>query len=483
MIIGGSLDHFAARKPDEPAIICDDDVVTWRELFSAVNALAIAFDERCAGEGAVALVLRNSPLMLACFLACAGTGREAAVLDAGWPEARVEDILRELSPALVVCEAPRVTRDAMLVDSREALPHSVRSPRQRNPDPQSSFYVGFTSGSTGRPKGYRRSHHSWLSSFEGDRIEFGVTERDIVLAPGSMTHSLFLYAAIHALHIGATVLMARGFHPAAAMRMASRHRATVAYAAPTQWRLMLDAATAPLPDLRWALSSGAKWFASAAEDVQRACPNARFAEFYGASELSFISVRKSDEVCPASSVGRPFANVNVSIRDDRGVLVAPGEPGRVFVKSPYLFSGYAVGSDDIISCGDELSVGDLGFLDESGFLHLLGRADRMIVTSGKNVFPEEIERALEALPGVATAAVFGVPDPLRGQKIVALLRPQPGKLLDRTSLVKGARELLPVPFIPREFAISSQWRWTNSGKTDFAAMRAVWDAGSWEPLP
>ncbi|MBX9760573.1 MAG: AMP-binding protein [Beijerinckiaceae bacterium] len=483
MMIGGSLDHFAARKPNAPAIICDEDIVTWMELSSAVNALAIDLDERCADACTVALVLRNSPLLLACFLACARTGREAAVLDASWPEERIRDVLQELSPALVLCETPRDTGESIVLDSRAALPRSQASPRHREPNPQSSFYVGFTSGSTGRPKGYRRSHGSWLESFAGDKIEFGMTERDVVLAPGSMTHSLFLYGAIHALHIGAGVLMARGFQPAGAMRMALRHGATVAYAAPTQWRLMLDAATGELPDLRLALSSGAKWFATAAQDIQRVCPNARFAEFYGASELSFISVRKSDEACPASSVGRAFANVNISIRDDDGRLLSAGEPGRIFVKSPYVFSGYAVGSNDIISCGDELSVGDLGFLDESGFLHLLGRADRMIVTSGKNVFPEEVERALESLPGVATAAVLGLPDALRGQKIVALLRPEPGAVIDRTSIVKGARRRLPAPFIPREFGISSQWRWTSSGKTDFNAMRSLWESGSWEPLP
>ena len=482
MIIGGSLEHFAARKPDAPAIICDDEIVTWRELCSGVNALAIALDGRCGAGSTVALILKNSPSMLAHFLACARTGREAAVLDSSWPAARIGHVLVELAPALVISDSADVTSDAIVVDSRAPLPRATNSPRTCDFDSQAPFYVGFTSGSTGQPKGYRRNHNSWLRSFEGDQIEFGMTEHDIVLAPGSMTHSLFLYAAIHGLHIGATVLIARGFHPAGALRMAARHRATIAYAAPTQWRLMIDAATTPLPDLRWVLSSGAKWFAGAGEGILRLAANARFAEFYGASELSFVSVRKSGEGCPETSVGRPFANVKISIRDERGASLGAGETGRVFVESPYLFSGYAVGSDSIVACGDALSVGDLGYLDSSGFLHLLGRADRMIVTSGKNVFPEEIERALESLPGVRSAAVFGDADPVRGQKIVALVLFEAGVAIDKAGLVKRLRERLPAYFIPREFVVPSQWRWTHSGKTDFTSMRSLLDVGAWEEL-
>ncbi|MFN3890091.1 MAG: AMP-binding protein [Beijerinckiaceae bacterium] len=483
MTIGAPVALFAQRKPDAPAIVCDDEIITWRELSGAVQTIAQGYEARNSAPGTVALILKNSPSFIAHFIACAITGREAAVIDATWPLQRIVETVRELAPALVYADDRLPAMEAIQVDPRARLPCGAAFVAERVVDPHSSFYVGFTSGSTGRPKGYRRSHHSWLTSFEGDRREFGVTENDVVLAPGSMTHSLFLYAAIHALQVGATIIMSRMFHPARTLRMARDYGATIAYGAPTQWRLLLDLKSEPLPKLRWVLSSGAKWFAHASDEVARLAPNAEFAEFYGASELSFVAVRKSGEACPETSVGRAFANVRIRIRDHLGRELRSGQSGRVFVESPYLFSGYATGDEPIMTHGAEMSVGDVGYVDDAGFLHLVGRHDRMIVTSGKNVFAEEIERALESAPGVRAAAAFGVADDLRGQKIVALVLQDGSRQLVRADIMYALRSVLPAPFLPRILGTCREWRWTASGKTDFKALRDQWDAGAWDELP
>ncbi|MDP2358393.1 MAG: AMP-binding protein [Beijerinckiaceae bacterium] len=483
MTIGSSLARFAQDKPHALALVCDDEMITWGELWRAVQSTAEDLESRAPAGRSVALILKNSPLMLAHFLACAVTGREAAVIDPTWPHALIMDALQALAPALVYGELACGISGAITVNTRGALPCRECDFQTGHIDSDLSFYVGFTSGSTGRPKGYRRSHRSWLESFEGDRVEFGVTQDDVILAPGSMTHSLFLYAAVHALHIGATILISRSFHPGRALRMARKHGATVAYGAPTQLRMLIDTQTEPLSMLRWVLSSGAKWFGAVSDALARRAPNARFAEFYGASELSFVAVRKSGESCPEDSVGRAFANVNISVRNDDGDLLAPGKVGRIFAHSPYLFMGYATGGEAITRHGVEMSVGDMGFLDSSGFLHLVGRADRMIVTSGKNVFAEEIEGALEQLPQVRAAAVFGVPDQLRGQKIIALVLHEKEHALRRAEVTRNIRSLLPSTFIPHLIAIPFEWRWTSSGKTDFNAMRALWDEGAWEEAP
>lgn len=483
MTIGATLALMAQRKPAMPAIICDDETVTWSALARAAQSIATTFDEQAVRGRCVALVLKNSPSLIAHFLACAISGREAAVIDATWPRERILRVLSELAPALVCAESELDVGNAFAVDTRAPLPFAAQDLQPRPVDADCSFYVGFTSGSTGRPKGYRRTHRSWLTSFEGDRIEFGLTEKDIVLAPGSMTHSLFLYAAIHGLQIGATILMSRAFHPGRALKLARDHRATIAYAAPTQWRMMIDASQEPVPSLRWALSSGAKWFPTSSQELARLAPHASFAEFYGASELSFVAVRKSGETCPEQSVGRAFSGVTIKIRDDDGNELPPGSTGRVFVDSPYLFSGYVGAGEDIARHGQEMSVGDMGFLDTSGFLHLTGRRDRMIVSSGKNIFAEEIERALESIAGVRAAAVLGAPDDVRGQRIVAFVLPEAGHSPTQADLRRGLRTRLPAPFIPRTFARPHDWPQTASGKIDFTALRALWDAREWDELP
>src|SRR5690606_21677595 len=121
-------------------------------------------------------------------------------------------------------------------------------------------------------------------------------------------------------------------------------------------------------------------------------PAARFAEFYGASELSFTTVVKDDEAVPPDLVGRAFRDVVITIRDHAGRLLPPGEAGLVFVESPFVFMEYACGASEPPQwLGDAITVGDVGRLDDRGFLHLVGRASRMIITSGKNVHPEEVE--------------------------------------------------------------------------------------------
>jgi long-chain acyl-CoA synthetase len=249
--------------------------------------------------------------------------------------------------------------------------------------------------------------------------------------------------------------------------------------------MILDAATREraLTSVRWVLSSGAKWFADALPALRHLFPAARFAEFYGASELSFVTVAKHDQAVPPGSVGRAFSGVTLSIRDRAGRRLPTGRVGRVFVESPLVFMGYAVGGEhDLYRAGDALSVGDRGFLDDNGFLYLVGREGRMIVTSGKNVFPEEIERTLETHPALAAAAVLGLPDARRGERLLALVSLRPNARVRRAQLVAHLRPALPLAKVPRAYAAVAPWPRTSSGKSDFAALARLWAAGKCEPL-
>ena len=182
--------------------------------------------------------------------------------------------------------------------------------------------------------------------------------------------------------------------------------------------------------------------------------SARFAEFYGASELSFVTVVKDDEDVPSDSVGRAFSGVDLSIRDHLGRRLPPGDIGQVFVASPYAFIDYACGNTTaLLRGGDAVSVGDIGVLDERGYLRLVGRASRMIITSGKNVHPEEVERVLESHPAVMKAAVLGVDDDRRGERLLALLKLNPGISVASSDLIGYARSHLPLYKVPRRFVL------------------------------
>jgi len=492
--VTATLALHARRTPRRAALIVGADRIAWRDLAAQVERLAAHMAARTPAGTGVALHLPNGPALALLFLAGARAGREAQVLDPEWPLALTRKVLAALRPALIV------TTDARLAARRKAVVLADRLPFARvaaalgaparhagvpEPNENAPFYVGFTSGSTGTPKGYRRDHRSWVESFRGGAIEFAIGASDVVLAPGALTHSLFLYATAHGLYAGATVVLARRFRPAAIPALVRRHRASVLYGVPTQLRLILDAAARarPLGSVRWVLSSGAKWFADALPDLRRLFPATRFAEFYGASELSFVTVAKDGERVPPGSVGRAFAGASLTIRDRAGRRLPPGRVGRVFVESPLVFSGYAVGGeDDLYRAGNALSVGDRGFIDADGFLYLVGRERRMIVTAGKNVFPEEIERALEAHPAIAAAAVLGEPDARRGERLIALVSLRPRARVQRAQLVAHLRRALPLYKVPRVWAAVARWPRTSSGKSDFAALARCWHSGRCERL-
>jgi len=483
-------DH-ACAAPGRVALACDADRITWGNLDVAVGRLAKWLAATVPAGGAVALHLPNGPPLALLFLAAARAGREAQVLDPQWPIETTRRLLGELRPCkLVTLDRELAAGDSIVLASgsvpfaevADALGAPSHAGRLPEPDPNLPFYVGFTSGSTGMPKGFRRSSRSWEASFRADATEFAIAPDDIVLAPGSLTHSLFLYALANGLHAGATVVFCRRLQPHSALRLLREHEATVLYGVPTQLALLADAAAqdgSEFPHMRLVLSSGAKWFGADTPRLRRAFPAAEFAEFYGASELSFVTVRKDGEPVPPGSVGRPFSGVTVTIRDGSGGRVPSGGSGYVFAESPYLFSGYACGdSGDLLRAGEAISVGDIGYLDENGALYLTGRANRMIVSSGKNVYPEEIEAVLERHPGVETAAVLAEPDARRGERLVGLVRVRGGAPVTRSDLVAHARSRLPLYKVPRVYAGVTEWPLLPSGKTDLQALGRIWREGA-----
>lgn len=497
MSVTAPLREHARRARQGTAIAFEGDRISWLALDEAVDRLAARLRELVPEGGGVALSLPNCPALAMLFLAAARAGREAQVLDPTWPAEMTRTVLDVLAPALLASAAPAAGHAHLPVDPRARFADAVADAlgalgapggRERVPEPAPSlpFYVGFTSGSTGVPKGYRRSHRSWIDSFHGDSIEFGIGPGDTILAPGTLSHSLFLYALLRGLHAGAAVVLCRGFRPGSLARLIRAEGVTVVYAVPTQLSMLMDAAEAggeaPLDGVRLVLSTGAKWQDHEGPRLRRLFPRTAFAEFYGCSELSCVAVAKDSEAPPPGSVGRAFPGVEITIRDARGRRLPPGRTGLVFVRSPLRFMGYACGGGGLVEAGDALSVGDLGFLDGRGFLHLVGRASRMIVSSGRNVHPEEVEEALRSHPAVEAAAVLGIPDARRGERAVALLKRRDGRPVGRAELVAHARALLPLYKVPRVYAEVAEWPLTPSGKTDFQALRRRWEAGECEAM-
>jgi long-chain acyl-CoA synthetase len=458
--VGSSLKDHARARPRARALTCDRRSWTWADLFEEVEGLAGNLVSRMPDGGRAALCLTDPADLLIAFLAVIRRGGLAMVFDPAWPHARRSWVERETAPDLVL-DASTFTE---LRSRSPLLSVSVRAP-----DETALFYVGFTSGSTGDPKGYCRTHRSWLKSFELSRAEFAIGPQNRIVIPGSLVHSLHLYGAVHGLHAGSSVVLCPRFSPKTLAEQLREADGTVFYATPTQIHYVAEELkrSGPSPTVGLVLASGAKWRAEDRRAMAEIFPKARLVEFYGASEMSFIAISTPEDPVPDRSVGRAASGVSIRIGAPGNPPVAPGTIGPIWVKSGLLFDRYICGGGDEVCWTDGwLTVGDHGFLDDNGFLYLAGREKRMIVTSGLNIYPEEVEQVLAGHPSLRAAAVFGLPDPVRGSRLVAAVEPEPDVEIDESELRRLCLRELGRSRTPRSIHVITDWPLTPGGKTD-----------------
>lgn len=448
-LVHARLAEWAHSRGDAIAIRNGLQTLTFFQLHEAVTRRS----SELLGSSAPATLMVDDALSMTQrivdFLGIITSGRCAAVGDPDWPPRVRKAVLASMSTQAAKLPAPR---------------------------PESPFYVGYTSGSTGTPKGYTRSHQSWTTSFRACLEEFGPHASSCILAPGRDSHSLFLFGMMLGLWSGAGIVVQERFSAAAVLDTLRRGFTPCLVAVPSQLMLMVEVArhrgSAPIEAVRLILISGSRWIRARTAELRALFPCARIIEFYGASETSFIAWIDTDEATPAPVVGRPFKNVEVQIRE-----IQAGEgAGLIYVRSPMVFMDYVGGAADSTAAiwdGDWLSVRDLGYLDEQGRLCLAGRQNRMLVTQGKNLFPEELESVLQTHPAIVSASVQGVDDSLRGLQVVVLLelRQDPAeKPPTSRQLATWCRQCLEAYKSPRRFYVCQDWCLTPSGKTDHRAL-------------
>ncbi len=320
-----------------------------------------------------------------------------------------------------------------------------------DPPPAPDEFETLTSGSTGKPRRIRRSVASWQSSFVVNADLFGIGPGTRIAVLGALEHSLSLYGTLEGACLGAEVHLLAGLRPDRhATALADRHIA-VLYATPAQLRGL----KAPLPALRLVLAGGSKLDAGLRAQLAQVAPQAEIREFYGAAETSFITLTDADT--PEGSVGRAYPGVQTDIRD-----------GEIWVKSPYLFTGYASDPGVAQWADGWLCVGEMGWI-EDGRLFLSGRKGRMVTVADQNVFPEAIEALMEGLPGINRAAVLAEPDAARGQVLYAVAQGDPGT---EGAVLQALRAALGPLKAPRRILWRADWPVTASGKTDLAALGA-----------
>lgn len=268
---------------------------------------------------------------------------------------------------------------------------------------QRGYFQCATSGSSGAPKRIRRTHDSWIASFTANAQLFGISQNDCYAVLGSLAHSLSLYAVIEGVHLGADVRVLAGVRP----DRQDLNGVTVLYATPTQLRLLADTPR-QFSEMRLVLVGGADLDPATRSAAKAMFPNAAIHAFYGASETSFVSI--TGDLTPEGSVGKPYPKVEIKIEnpDAQGV-------GEIWVRSPYLFSGYAMGGSEETRLKDGfVTVGELGRMDAKGNLFIVGRKSRMFTVADQNVYPEAIEAYARSGGFDMPLAVIAAADPRLG---------------------------------------------------------------------
>lgn len=470
--------RWARTDPTHPALEQGERRLTYGELDAWVGRVAGAVRAAAApAEGAyIGVDCRGAFAFYPAFLGIVEAGGVAVPLSEAWTES-------ERGAALAACDA-RFTLDTSEWDglgtaSTPAPPRSPEPPRgpRRSSAP---FYVGLTSGSAGAPKGVLRSHDAWLKSFLAMSLEFGIGRRHAVLVPGSPYFSFSLIAGLHTLFVGGLLALPNEPGPAGVVRALARPRLDRPLALYVLPSVLADVTRLAgrrgqaFPGVETIITAGEKLQSAARDDAALTFPRARLYEYYGASELGYVTLLRPDEYdAHRGSVGRPFLGADVAVLDEHGAPMPAGEIGLLCARTEYGFTRYVgPGAGHGVDYHGWQTAGDLAWQDADGFVYLAGRRDNMLVIRGENVYPEAVERILEAMPGVRRAAVVaaGPPDRLR---LAAVVEAGPGALTPR-SVLAYARSHLSGQKLPRRVIVVDRLPTTPTGKLDRqAATRLV----------
>ncbi|HXJ79927.1 MAG TPA: AMP-binding protein [Candidatus Methylomirabilis sp.] len=337
----------------------------------------------------------------------------------------------------------------------------------------------YTSGTTGRPKGAVRPPTDPAAILPLLQ-HIGYVEDDVYITTGPLYHSGpggFLQVA-HLL--GNTAIIQRRFDAEDWLRLVEKYRVTTTFSAPTPIRLVVS-----LPgevktrydrsSMRRMVANAAPWSYSLKERYLADFPEDSLWEVYGSTELGVDTVlAPGDQRRKPGSCGRPAPGVEIElIGEDGAEVTRPGLPGEVYVRSLNNFVSYHKAAEKFEAGrrGEFLSVGDIAYRDEEGFYYICDRRSDMIITGGMNVYPAEVEAALERHPAVQEVAVFGIPSDEWGESVHAVVVPRREQTVTADELIAFGRAHLAGYKVPRSMAFAHELPKTGSGKLLKRAMR------------
>lgn len=469
------LVDLAAADPDRPSVTCAGQSLSRRELNEAGEDLARELLDLGAAPGRlVTIALPNGLDWFVAFAACWKIGAIPQPVSARLPQRELEAIVALADPAVVLGVAPET------LPGRTVLPagHQPRRVQDRAPLPDAvspAWKAPTSGGSTGRPKIIVSGDPSVFDTETGPLLAMQ-PDRCLVM-PGPLYHNGPLIWSWHALLHGNHVVVLPRFDAEQTLAAIDQHEGDVVYLVPTMmkriWRLPTHVRDGyDLGSLRvvWHLAEPCpEWLKQAWIDW---LGPARIYELYGGTEGQLSTVITGPEWLEhRGSVGRPTTG-QITIRDDDGRVLPPGEQGEVWLRSERETATYHyLGAEARTFEGGWESLGDMGWLDADGYLYLGDRRSDMILTGGSNVYPAEVEAALQEHPDVHSCAVIGLPDEDKGNAIHAIVQADPATV-GADALHAFLTERLVAYKVPRTYEFVADDLRDDAGKVRRSALRA-----------
>lgn len=447
----------AALSLDKPlALLADGSVVTYGDALALSARLAGLLVARGVKPGdRVAVQVEKSWPSLALYLATVRAGAVYLPLNTAYTLNEVKYFLTDAEPTLFICR-PEIETGARalareigvpgvetlgadgvgsLTDAGASFPPDFADV-PRGPDDLAGIL--YTSGTTGRAKGAMLSHDNLLSNALTLRDYWRFTSEDVLIhaLPLFHTHGLFVAANVILLS-GASMFFRARFDPREAIELMSR--ATCLMGVPTFYTRLLDQ-----PELTREATAHVRLFISGSAPLLAETHRAfrertghAILERYGMTETGMNTSNPYEGERIAGTVGFPLPGVTLRVSDPAsGRELATGEIGMIEVKGPNVTKGYWRMPEKTASefHGGFFITGDLGMVDDRGYIHIVGRGKDLVITGGFNVYPKEVESEIDAIPGVVESAIIGVPHPDFGEGVTAVVVPATGATLTEAGI-------------------------------------------------
>ncbi len=462
MNIGSLITHHARYRPDHLAVVVDDYRLTWQAFNQRVNRLAnVLLDLGIRKGEKIAMILPNCLELLEIYWAVAKIGAVVVPLSPLLRGQGLATLIRDSDAVMIITnsafvgilnpmksELPAVPVDRyILTDAVQVSGYqdyhgltagaSDGDPQGIEINPDDLYNIMYSSGTTGLPKGIMHTHRIRAMYGMSFAAAFRVMPESTVLHAGSMIFNGAFVTYMPAFFVGATFILHREFDPLALIEAVQREHVTHVMLVPSQIIAILNAtnfSADKLQSLEMIGSIGAPLHQEYKARLNRDLPR-RFYELYGVTEGFVTILDKMDAQAKLNSVGTPPPFFEVSILNKDGQEAAVGEVGEIVGRGTIKMLGYYKQPDLTAQTlvGGWIRSGDLGYVDEDGFLYLVDRKKDMIISGGVNVYPRDIEEIIVQHPAVREAAVFGVPSEKWGETpLAAVILHQPDTVTAET---------------------------------------------------